>query len=84
RLPRAMVRNGRTGWYYRVLEPGTIAAGDPVACIERPHPDMAFERLIEIVNYRKPTRAELDAMAAMAGLANDVREGARPALQRGV
>ncbi|MCY7397862.1 MAG: MOSC domain-containing protein, partial [Sphingomonas bacterium] len=46
RLPRAMVRNGRTGWYYRVLEPGTIAAGDPVACIERPHPDMAFERLI--------------------------------------
>lgn len=28
RLPKAMVRNGRAGWYYRVVEPGTIRAGD--------------------------------------------------------
>ena len=27
RLPRAMVRNGRSGWYYRVLRTGAVSAG---------------------------------------------------------
>jgi len=83
RLPKAMVRNGRAGWYYRVIEPGTIRAGDPVDCIERPHPELGFERLVEIVNFRKPLRGELEAMAAMGGLSEDLREGARQALVRG-
>ena len=82
-LPKAMVRNGRAGWYYRVLEPGTIRAGDTVVCIERPHPELTFERLIEIANHRKPTRAELAAMARMDGLANELRDDAREALLRG-
>jgi len=81
RLPKAMVRNGRAGWYYRVIEPGTIRAGDAVAPIERPHPELRFERLIEIVNFRQPTREELAAMVAMEGLAHDLRSGARQALQ---
>ncbi len=80
RLPRAMVRNGRAGWYYRVTEPGTIEAGDRVEAIDRPHPMLSFERLVEIVNFRKPSRDELEAMAAMEGLAERLRAGARQAL----
>ena len=80
RLPKAMVRNGRAGWYYRVIEPGTIAAGDRVEAIERPHPTLRFERLVEIVNFREPSRDELEAMAAMEGLAERLRAGARQSL----
>ena len=28
RMPKAMIRNGRSGWYYRVVEAGVLAAGD--------------------------------------------------------
>jgi MOSC domain-containing protein YiiM len=30
RLPRALARSGRSGWYYEVLEPGVVSAGDAV------------------------------------------------------
>ncbi len=83
RLPKAMVRNGRAGWYYRVIEAGKIEAGDRIEAIERPHPTLRFERLVEIVNFRKPSRDELEAMAAMAGLADHLREDARQAMQGG-
>jgi MOSC domain-containing protein YiiM len=51
KLPRAMVRNGRSGWYYRVLQTGEIAAQDRVSLHARPNPDFAFPRLVEIVNH---------------------------------
>ena len=56
RLPKAMVRNGRAGWYYRVVETGIIQAGESVMCIARPHPHFSFERLVEIVNFRTAGR----------------------------
>lgn len=80
-LPKAMVRNGRAGWYYRVLVPGTLQAGDAVALVERPNPDFQFARLVAIVNGRGVARDELEAMARMRGLASDLRESARLSLQ---
>jgi MOSC domain-containing protein YiiM len=82
RLPKAMVRNGRAGWYYRVVEPGAMGAGDAVERIGRPHPDFSFSRLVEIVNFRNPTHDELEAMAAMEGLADGLRAKAQAALGR--
>jgi MOSC domain-containing protein YiiM len=38
RVVRAMVRSGRCGWYYRVIEAGTIEAGACHDVIERPNP----------------------------------------------
>ena len=40
-LMRLVVRNGRSGWYLRVLEEGWIEARMPVALIERPNSCMA-------------------------------------------
>ena len=60
-----------------------LAAGGSVDTIARPHPEMPFQRLIEIVNFRKTTRDELEAMATMAGLAENLRADARQAIQRG-
>ncbi|MBU8895792.1 MOSC domain-containing protein [Corallococcus sp. H22C18031201] len=37
-LPLVMQQSGRTGWYFRVLEEGTVAAGDALELLERPFP----------------------------------------------
>ena len=79
---RAMVRSGRAGWYYRVLEEGEIQAGDTIQLEERPHPEFPFERLIEIVNFGKASAEELRAMAAMGGLASRIRARAVSQLSR--
>ena len=44
-------RTARTGWYYRVLEPGTVSIGDVIKRLECPNPDWTVERV---------TRARLD------------------------
>ncbi|MEO5578310.1 MAG: MOSC domain-containing protein [Sphingomicrobium sp.] len=80
-LPKAMVRNGCAGWYYRVIEHGMIRAGDPVQLAERPNPGFGFDRLVEIVNFGKASLDELTAMAEMAGLAGRLRARAQAALE---
>lgn len=80
RLAKAMVRSGRSGWYYRVLRGGTIAAGDTVTLAERPNPDFPFARLTEIVNRGGASIAELQALADMPGVASRIAAKARVAL----
>lgn len=73
RLPKAMVRNGRAGWYYRVIEEGVINPGEPIALVDRPNPGFGFDRLVRIVNFGDATADELCAMTNMAGLASRLR-----------
>jgi MOSC domain-containing protein YiiM len=80
RLGKAMVRNGRSGWYYRVLQDGAISAGDEVRLAERPNPDFAFSRLVTIVNLGGATMAEMRVMAEMPGIASRIAAKARAAL----
>ena len=80
RLVKTMVRSGRAGWYYRVLENGELRRGDQVRLEERPHPEFSFERLIHIINFGKASPDELQAMARMDGLASRLRARASSAL----
>jgi MOSC domain-containing protein YiiM len=68
-MPKAMIRSGRSGWYYRVLEPGIINPGDPVEMWERPNPGFPFARLVELISWGKVTLAELEQLQDMPGLA---------------
>ncbi len=52
-LTGLVVRNGRSGWYLRVLEQGWIAAKTPVELIERPNPAWSIARTNEIMHHRK-------------------------------
>jgi MOSC domain-containing protein YiiM len=53
-----VVANGWTGWYLRIITPGMLSAGDPVALLERPHPEWPIPR----------------AHRAMYGLSDDPRD----------
>jgi MOSC domain-containing protein YiiM len=80
-LPKAMVRTGRAGWYYRVLEPGEMRAGDPLRLEHRPNPDFRFSRLVELISHGNPSQAELERLQDMPGLAIEWQERARNWLQ---
>jgi MOSC domain-containing protein YiiM len=77
RLPRAMVRSGRSGWYYRVLEEGVLAAGDALHVVERPDPNLPLTRLVEIVYGGKASDEELALIAKSPGVAKRLRVAAQ-------
>lgn len=62
---------GITGWYYRVLEPGTIGAGDPIELIERPNPWLPLAEYWDTVTAHRPDANALARIADAAGLAAD-------------
>ena len=44
-----IVTTRRCGWYYRVLEPGTAAAGERLTLIDRPRPHWPLTRLFGLL-----------------------------------
>ncbi len=81
-MPKAMIRSGRAGWYYRVVESGETAPGDAVHLDARPNPDFQFARLVELISRGAATRGELERMRAMEGLATQWRAWASAACSR--
>jgi len=48
RLPALFVQTGRSGWYYRVREEGTVAAGEHVELVTRTFPQWTIWRTCEL------------------------------------
>jgi MOSC domain-containing protein YiiM len=48
-LPKMMIRERRSGWYYRVIEEGAGEAGDELALVDRPFPDWTVKRVFGLV-----------------------------------
>ena len=67
------------GWYFRVLEPGTIVVGDELQLVGRPSPGVTLARLHAADNARRPDPAELRELAGASGLNEKV---ARRMLER--
>ena len=65
-MASAMQKSGRTGWYYRVLEPGRVAAGDELSLEDRQLPAWPLARIIAA---RFDPRIDPRLAAEIAGLA---------------
>jgi MOSC domain-containing protein YiiM len=74
-LTGMVVRNGRTGWYLRVLEEGYIENGMPVALIDRPNPEWQIERANHILHHSRTDLPLTLALAGVPGLSNSWAEG---------
>jgi MOSC domain-containing protein YiiM len=70
-------KTGRTGWYYRVLEPGVVTPGDEIALANRPQPQWPLSRLISLLYDRTTAFDDLAQMAQIAELAHGWRQLAR-------
>ena len=79
---RAMTRSGRCGWYYRVVEPGMLAAGDDHAIVERPNPDWPVARMAQIATGKSGSIDALAELVNLPGLTADWRQWAARMLAR--
>jgi MOSC domain-containing protein YiiM len=70
-----VVTSRRSGWYYRVIEEGTVAAGDVLELVVRPLPEWSVERVFALLiggdGKREP--AALRALADVDVLAESWR-----------
>ena len=75
---KAMVATARTGWYYRVIEEGEVAAGDAIALVERPLPDWSVWRMFRLLigGGHRGEQAALHDLSTIALLADGWRDRA--------
>ncbi|MEC7795548.1 MAG: MOSC domain-containing protein [Pseudomonadota bacterium] len=73
-MARRVQQTGRTGWYYRVLEPGTVAPGDRLELIDRLAPDWTLRRLWHALYVDRMNLVELEGIAALDVLAEGWRK----------
>lgn len=74
-----VIQTGRSGWYYRVLEPGAVGEGDTLELAERPYPEWTVARVFAllIAGGHKAEPEALRDLAAMPVLAASWRARAR-------
>ncbi|WP_404457800.1 MOSC domain-containing protein [Oceanobacillus kapialis] len=48
-----MLKTGKTGWYFRVLQEGEIQAGTDLVLLDRPHPNWTIAACNEVMHQNK-------------------------------
>ncbi len=61
-------QTGKTGWYFRVLNEGTVEAPGEMTLIDSPHPEWTVSRANEIMHHRKDDHEAALALAACPSL----------------
>ncbi len=64
-MVKRFARAGRCGAYFRVLEPGTVGAGDPIAVIDRPAGAPAVADVMAILLFEGERAHELLGLPAL-------------------
>ena len=75
KLPVRVQQLGRTGWYFRVFQPGAIQAGDAIELVERADHGMTIERANQIMFAKPRNPADDLALANCPELSDAWREG---------
>jgi len=52
-LPNRVIENGKSGWYVRVLQEGTIEAGMAIELLEQPHPEWSIARANRLMFHER-------------------------------
>lgn len=73
-LPKEVIREGKSGWYFRVLRTGSIEAGSALELIDRPHPEWTVQRASQTLYARPFERAACAELASLPELSLSWRE----------
>lgn len=73
----------RTGWYYRVLQPGRIQQDDALILEHREHPAWPLSRILTLLYQTPLERDSLAGMAELQELSPNLKRLARHRLERG-
>lgn len=66
-LPALMVKERRSGWYYRVIEEGMTEPGETLSMVARPLPDWTVRRVFGLL-IAGDHRSDPGALAELAGM----------------
>lgn len=83
-MARRVQESGRTGWYYRVLEPGMVASGDRMVLLERPQPQWPVSRVLHVLYVDMLDREALAELARLPHLPASWKALAVRRLERGI
>jgi len=72
-LPERVMKNGRSGFYLRVLEEGEVTAGDTVTLRERPHPGWTILRANALLYGEAADADDIAALRALPALTGEWR-----------
>jgi MOSC domain-containing protein YiiM len=72
-LVQEVLRSGRTGWYFRVLQQGLVSTGQPLRLIERAYPDWTILRACAL-RFGERDEAALAILASLPVLSVSWRE----------
>jgi len=72
-LPALVLKSSRTGWYFRVLEEGTVAPGLELRLLERPAPEWTIDRVNRVSHGKDVPGSDLLALADCRWLAEGWR-----------
>lgn len=70
-LTKVVGQTGKTGWYVRVIQPGTCQAGDPVQRTHRPNESWTVGRANDILMGRESDRYATMELMQLPELADD-------------
>lgn len=73
----------RTGWLYRIIKPGTIAAGDLVRLLERPHPDWTVARIEYYLFLETNNTEKMKEIVEIPQLGWEIKDKFRARLAKG-
>lgn len=75
-ITASVLKSSRCGWYYRVLEPGVVAAGDSFVLEVPGHEGWSVQRVFALMFHKGADRGELAELAALDALSPEWRERA--------
>ncbi|KAK3309146.1 pyruvate kinase-like protein [Chaetomium strumarium] len=75
-------KTSRTGWYFRVLRPGTIQAGDTIRLVERRHPAWTIERVQEYLHRNTGDAAMNEELARIEEFGAECKDAFRARVAR--
>lgn len=76
-LTQQVLANGRSGWYFRVLQEGQVAPGQSVKLCDRPFPQWTIARAHQIMHHDLNDKAAAAALAHCPLLSDNWREKLR-------
>lgn len=72
-MSQRLQKSLRTGWYYRVLQPGQISKDDSLVLKERPHENWPLSRVLSVLYENTMDEEALTSMAALNEISPNLR-----------
>jgi MOSC domain-containing protein YiiM len=73
-LAQQVMVNGRSGWYFRVLQAGQVTPGQEIRLCDRPYPKWTIARAHQIMHHNLHDKAAAIALANCPLLSDNWRE----------